>query len=170
MVTDIAFDWLKPKVVMTNTCSVSASVLDERRKKFRSTSEPQQRRLSNLLIALHHGDFSFSRARPPSNPLTMSCIRANSARVSSFAFGKKWVLTLRCSGRRACAAVQAHCHVLLRCWLCVLLLLPSCTCGDLNRLPNPKVHSRFTSCLYFGVVSLVICTQKIQVDWNRMLL
>jgi hypothetical protein len=62
VVNDLAFDWLKPKVVMTNSETVRSSVLEERRKKFRSMTGSQQQRLSNLLMALNHGDFSFSSA------------------------------------------------------------------------------------------------------------
>ncbi len=78
VINDLAFDWLKPKVVMTNTETVRSSVLEERRKKLRSMTGSQQRRLSNLLMALNHGDFSFSSAyhgslfTPPHPPLPNS--------------------------------------------------------------------------------------------------
>jgi hypothetical protein len=62
LVKDLAFDWLKPKVVMTNSETVRISVLEERRKKLRSVTGLQQRRLSNLLMALNRGDLSFSSA------------------------------------------------------------------------------------------------------------
>lgn len=161
MVNDLAFDWLKPKVVMTNSETVRSSVLEERRKKFRSMTGSQQRRLSNLLMALNHGDFSFSSAyhgslfaltaftlpipphpnllpyhpTPPprcQTPCTPATCRCCHARC--------------CSRRRVCAAVQSFGHILLRRRLCVLFLLPSCAGGALNTLPMLQALSHFISC------------------------
>ena len=161
VVNDLAFDWLKPKVVMTNSETVRSSVLEERRKKFRSMTGSQQRRLSNLLMALNHGDFSFSSAyhgslfaltaftlpipphpnllpyhpTPPprcQTPCTPATCRCCHARC--------------CSRRRVCAAVQSFGHILLRRRLCVLFLLPSCAGGALNTLPMLQALSHFISC------------------------
>jgi len=62
LVQDIAFDWLNPKLVMTNMWSVHPSILQRRSKIMSSLTESQRQRLGHMLISLNSGDYSFSRA------------------------------------------------------------------------------------------------------------
>lgn len=62
LVDDIAHDWLNPKLVMSNICSVRPSVLETRSTVMSSMTDAHRIRLSNLLSALKGGDFSFKCA------------------------------------------------------------------------------------------------------------
>jgi hypothetical protein len=78
MAKDVSLDWLNPKLVMSNICSVLPSVLEWRLKIMGSMTESQRQRLSNMLIALKSGDLSFSRATAQASTITASspdCLR-----------------------------------------------------------------------------------------------
>ena len=127
LVQDIALDWLNPMVVMANRYNVPPSLLEQRSKVMRSMTELQRQRLSNMLIALNSGLYSFSSTNaqtiylecilallPSSLPVRLLCCRSVCCRDSD------------CSSRRCfCAGISAYHLILFHHRLRVLFHIPS---------------------------------------------